>query len=602
MSSLPRAGHPSMAHGHDRCQFRWRTDSTFQPAVAVSRRMRPRLRRCRSSTSVRTQKPLSSNRVLGDYTLGKTLGAGGVDKIKLAYHNFTDEKNIFSNDPARCVLSSRSHGPTSCRQRRRLRRQHRRRPDRCAGGGAVDATTRPIYLRHAGTHRAREPLLRSVRVRQRRADVRLHHQARPSFASALPASSPAESAPHSTTVTATTSSTATSRSRTSSSLGNSKIVEFCLSNLNNPLHLLQISMFRCSRAAQFQGLHRDPGRHPELRCHALRLVCGKLPFDNQNMPALHAKIERGLVECPDWLSAEAPAHTHARRHSFACATLAEILSHPWMICGHGSPPDAHMLHLEPCAQTSSTAGLSRACPVSSTAPRMGSSTKLLTSSRAAHMRALSRSGSAAEPQGAIAAADSNASLASYDSALSAGSGSGRAGDTPTGTPSKKSRRFSGFDFYRLKLFSPGSFSLDTPTRRTPATSSSRLSSTCRASLQIQRAAFTRSFQCTFSHPRSLSASVYTGLVISQAPRCRCSGKMMALLAAERDETPTRLRSHQGKRQITSVRPSRSGLKHGASTSSRTCEHTLLRPSYDTHAIPSSTSPNFAAAAAAAATP
>ncbi|KAH8104325.1 kinase-like domain-containing protein [Phellopilus nigrolimitatus] len=45
-----------------------------------------------SSTSIRTQKPLSSNRVLGDYTLRKTLGAGGVDKIKLAYHNLTDEK------------------------------------------------------------------------------------------------------------------------------------------------------------------------------------------------------------------------------------------------------------------------------------------------------------------------------------------------------------------------------------------------------------------------------------------------------------------------------------------------------------------------------
>ena len=32
------------------------------------------------------------------------------------------------------------------------------------------------------------------------------------------------------------------------------------------------------------------------------LVCGKVPFDDQNMPALHAKIKRGLVEYPVWLS------------------------------------------------------------------------------------------------------------------------------------------------------------------------------------------------------------------------------------------------------------------------------------------------------------
>ena len=35
------------------------------------------------------------------------------------------------------------------------------------------------------------------------------------------------------------------------------------------------------------------------------LVCGKVPFDDQSMPALHAKIKRGLVEYPVWLSAGA---------------------------------------------------------------------------------------------------------------------------------------------------------------------------------------------------------------------------------------------------------------------------------------------------------
>lgn len=38
----------------------------------------------------------SSNRILGDYTLSKTLGAGSMGKVKLATHNGTGEKVSFS--------------------------------------------------------------------------------------------------------------------------------------------------------------------------------------------------------------------------------------------------------------------------------------------------------------------------------------------------------------------------------------------------------------------------------------------------------------------------------------------------------------------------
>jgi hypothetical protein len=37
-------------------------------------------------------KPNRSNRILGDYTLSKTLGAGSMGKVKLATHNITGEK------------------------------------------------------------------------------------------------------------------------------------------------------------------------------------------------------------------------------------------------------------------------------------------------------------------------------------------------------------------------------------------------------------------------------------------------------------------------------------------------------------------------------
>jgi serine/threonine protein kinase len=33
-----------------------------------------------------------TNRILGDYTLSKTLGAGSMGKVKLATHNITGEK------------------------------------------------------------------------------------------------------------------------------------------------------------------------------------------------------------------------------------------------------------------------------------------------------------------------------------------------------------------------------------------------------------------------------------------------------------------------------------------------------------------------------
>lgn len=38
----------------------------------------------------------SSNRILGDYTLSKTLGAGSMGKVKLAHHSITDETVSYS--------------------------------------------------------------------------------------------------------------------------------------------------------------------------------------------------------------------------------------------------------------------------------------------------------------------------------------------------------------------------------------------------------------------------------------------------------------------------------------------------------------------------
>lgn len=45
-----------------------------------------------SQRGVDPTKPRTTNRILGDYTLSKTLGAGSMGKVKLAHHNITGEK------------------------------------------------------------------------------------------------------------------------------------------------------------------------------------------------------------------------------------------------------------------------------------------------------------------------------------------------------------------------------------------------------------------------------------------------------------------------------------------------------------------------------
>lgn len=52
-------------------------------------------RQNRDPARVPSKPTRSSNRILGDYTLSKTLGAGSMGKVKLATHNVTGEKVRF---------------------------------------------------------------------------------------------------------------------------------------------------------------------------------------------------------------------------------------------------------------------------------------------------------------------------------------------------------------------------------------------------------------------------------------------------------------------------------------------------------------------------
>ena len=57
------------------------------------------------------------------------------------------------------------------------------------------------------------------------------------------------------------------------------------------------------------------------------------------MPVLHARIKRGMVEYPGWLSPDCK-HLLSRMievNPLQRATLSEIMSHPWMMKDHHAP-------------------------------------------------------------------------------------------------------------------------------------------------------------------------------------------------------------------------------------------------------------------------
>ncbi|KAJ6167879.1 hypothetical protein N7497_000722 [Penicillium chrysogenum] len=138
-----------------------------------------------------------------------------------------------------------------------------------------------------------------------------------------------------------------------SKTGDIKIIDFGLSNLFSPRSLLKTfcgSLYFAApellQARQYTG--------PEVDVWSFGivlyvLVCGKVPFDDQSMPQLHVKIKKGVVEYPPGLTAEC-RHIISRMlvtDPKQRASLAEIMSHPWMNKGFSNPPENHLPHREP---------------------------------------------------------------------------------------------------------------------------------------------------------------------------------------------------------------------------------------------------------------
>ncbi|KAI5467662.1 hypothetical protein BGZ63DRAFT_419352 [Mariannaea sp. PMI_226] len=138
-----------------------------------------------------------------------------------------------------------------------------------------------------------------------------------------------------------------------SKTGDIKIIDFGLSNLFAPRSHLKTFCGSLYFAAP-ELLQARAYTGPEVDVWSFGivlyvLVCGKVPFDDQSMPALHAKIKRGLVDYPNWLSSECK-HLLSRMlvtDPKQRATMQEVLNHPWMLKGFNGPPENHLPLREP---------------------------------------------------------------------------------------------------------------------------------------------------------------------------------------------------------------------------------------------------------------
>ncbi|KAI0243940.1 Serine/threonine-protein kinase [Massospora cicadina] len=135
--------------------------------------------------------------------------------------------------------------------------------------------------------------------------------------------------------------------------GDIKIIDFGLSNLFSTTS--QLSTFCGSlyfAAPELLSAQEYTG--PEVDIWSLGivfyvLVCGRVPFDDPNMPALHAKIKRGNVSYPNWLTKECK-HLLTRMlvtNPAERATMAELLRHPWINKGYDEPVDIHYPNRQP---------------------------------------------------------------------------------------------------------------------------------------------------------------------------------------------------------------------------------------------------------------
>src|SRR6266404_2287333 len=180
------------------------------------------------------------------------------------------------------------------------------------------------------------------------------------------------------------------------------------------------------------------------------------------------RYELFLPECKHILSRMLVTNPQQR------ASLPDLLNHPWMTRGFNGPSDPHLLRREPLRADELDRQVIRGMTGFEFGTEEEIENRLITIlDSEAYKRAVQQWESRRERPQIWPESMSNSSLAiAWDSTGGAG-GQGAGNKMDTVTP-KKNKRFSGFDFYRRKLFSPSSSPPASPFA-SPSASQSQLS-------------------------------------------------------------------------------------------------------------------------------
>ncbi|KAH8813841.1 hypothetical protein DL96DRAFT_1472528 [Flagelloscypha sp. PMI_526] len=404
----------------------------------------------RQATDNRQQRT-TRNRVLGDYTLGKTLGAGSMGKVKLAVHNGTGEKLAIKILP-------RTHPSTAPPPHGDARAEKQAQKDASKEIRILREAALAMLLHHPYICGMREMIVHQHHYYMVTEYVnggqmldyiishgRLRERVARKFARQI--ASALEYCHRNNVVHRDLKI----ENILISQSGNIKIIDFGLSNLYNPADRLQTFCGSLYFAAP-ELLNAKVYTGPEVDIWSFGvvlyvLVCGKVPFDDQSMPALHAKIKRGLAEYPVWLSQECKQLLSRMlvTNPLQRATLTEVMSHGWMTRGYDGPPTSYLLQREPLR---SPEELDRSVINGMKGFEFGTEDEIEQKLSAilvteTYRRALAFWDQRHHPS-RVSLGRSNSSLAISFSDNESGSPS---------SPLKKSgsKRFSGLDFYRRKL-------------------------------------------------------------------------------------------------------------------------------------------------------
>ncbi|KAJ7485049.1 CAMK/CAMKL/Kin1 protein kinase [Mycena galericulata] len=276
------------------------------------------------------------NRTLGEYTLSKTLGAGSMGKVKLATHNATGEKLAVKILPrARAPSQASKEAGKEVRTLREaglsLLLHH---PYIC---GMREMIVHPNHYYMVFEYVNGGQLLDFI-IAHGRLRERVARKFARQIASALDYC-------HRNNVVHRDLKI---ENILISATGNIKIIDFGLSNLYDPAsHLSTFCGSLYFAAPELLNAKLYTGPEVDIWSFGVvlyTLLCGKVPFEDESMPVLHAKIKRGVVEYPVWLSAECK-HILSRMlviNPLRRAPLSEIMSHPWMLRGFSGPPSSHL--------------------------------------------------------------------------------------------------------------------------------------------------------------------------------------------------------------------------------------------------------------------